>query len=254
LLKVICEALNREPAKQAIIPQIQAAAADDEMAEALLDAGLRGLSEQPPSLPPSAFQILNLIAHNPGRASAGKARRLEKLLKLLRLQLEQSPSPLVYVEIHDAQRGLGRHAEAAATIQQLIAKYPGEKSIRYLSVLAEDQRRAGRLDAAKATLREARTLRPADPESQAQLAQALAKVGQLDEAIRILSDLSRREPNNPIYDMTLGELLMTYGRNDAAIKLFEDLLKRYGDNDELVRITRSYLSVIYVNMGNFSKG
>src|SRR5262249_53699619 len=147
-----CEALNREATKQAIIPQLQAAAADDSMAEAMLDAGLRGLAEHPPSLPRSAFQILTLIAQNPGRATPNKARRLEKLLKLLRLQVEQSPSSLAYAEIADTQRRLSQYAEAAATLEQMIAKYPGEKTVRNLTDLAECQRRAGRNEAAQTTL------------------------------------------------------------------------------------------------------
>ncbi len=49
-------------------------------------------------------------------------------------------------------------------------------------------------------------------------------------------------------------LLSRFGRNEAAIQLFEDLLKRHGDNDVLVKLVRSYLSITYVNMGNYPKG
>jgi tetratricopeptide (TPR) repeat protein len=253
LLKVICEALNRPSTKVAIAPQLQAAADDDAMAEALLEAGLRGLSDRPPALPPTAFRVLDFIA-NPERNPANRARRLEQLLKLHRLELEQSPSPQLYREIVETQRLLGRYAQAAATLEEMIAKYPGEKSVRFLAYLAELHLRAGHGEMARRAIGEARKLNPTDPDSQVQLANVLGETGQVDEGIGIVRDLARREPNNPAYDVILGELLMKFGRNDAAIKVFEDLLRRQPDNEELVKIVRPKLSVIYVNMGNFTKG
>ncbi len=91
LLKVICEALARPGMLESIKQQLQAAAADDAMAEAMLDAGYAQLSSNPPKLPQSAYQILTFIA-NPDRATTNKPRRLERLLKLHRLQLQQAPS------------------------------------------------------------------------------------------------------------------------------------------------------------------
>jgi tetratricopeptide (TPR) repeat protein len=254
LLKVICDAVNRPSSQEAIRPQLVAAAADDGIALDMLDAGLRMLSENPPKLSArTAFQVLAIIA-NADRGAANKVPRLEKLLKLQRLQLEQAPDPLVYSQIADTERRLGKFAEAAATVEQLIAKYPAEKSVRTLAILAGLHHRSGHNEAARATLRDAVKLNEPDAEAQVQLATALSEIGQVDEAVRILRELSKREPKNPVYDLTLGSMLTRFGRNDDAIKLFEDMLQRHADNDEMVRVVRPMLSSIYVTMGNFSKG
>ena len=81
LLKVISEAWTRPESQEAIKPQLQAAAADDAIAEAMLDAGLQQSRGQSTTLPKSAHEILSLIANNPGRDSHNKIRRLEKLLR-----------------------------------------------------------------------------------------------------------------------------------------------------------------------------
>jgi tetratricopeptide (TPR) repeat protein len=253
LLKVICEALSRPSTQETIKPQLQAAAADDAMAEAMLDAGYAQLSANPPTLPRSAYQVLTFIA-NPDRGTTNKPRRLERLLKLHRLQLQQAPSAQVYLEIAFTQRRMGRPAEVVATIEQMLEKYPAEKSINILTFLADYQRRAGRQEAAKATLAEAMKLPAADPETQVQLAGVLSDTGQVEDAIRILRNLASKEPNNPAFEVELADKLSRFGRNEEAIKIFEGLLKRHGENDDWVNRIRSKLSVIYVNMGNYAKG
>ena len=85
--------------------------------------------------------MLSFIA-NPERGS-NKTGRLQRLIKLQRLMLEQSPSPQVYKEIVDTLHRLDQNAEAAATIQQMIDKYPNERTGRSLGMLAELERRAG---------------------------------------------------------------------------------------------------------------
>jgi tetratricopeptide (TPR) repeat protein len=253
LLRVFCEAVTRPNTQEAIRPQLQAVAQDDATAEALLDAGIEQLSANPPTLPPVAFKVLVAIA-GLDRAGSGKPGRLEKLLKLHRLELAQSPSSLVYREIADTQRRLGRYAEAAATVEEMFAKYPAEKSVATLVFLADFQRRAGRIDAARATLAQAQKLDSRDSETLARLAQGLAEIGQLDDAFRIFRDVAKREPNNPLYALTFAQMLSRFGRNDEAIKVYEDMLKRHGDNEEVVKIVRAGLSVTYVNMGNYPKG
>ncbi len=253
LLKVICEAYARPITKAAIEPQLQAAGADDALAEAMLDAGFEQLSAKPPTLPESAYHVLTLIA-NTNRANASKARRLEKLLKIHRLHLQQEPSALVYSEIADTQVRMGRYTEAAATFEQLLAQYPAEKSMRILAILADYRRRAGSVEAAKAAAAEAVKLDANDAEAHYRLANVLGDLGQADDAIRILRDLSRKDPNNALYELSLGQMLSRFSRNEEAIKVFEGMVKHYGDNDDVLRYIRSSLSVTYVNMGNYAKG
>jgi tetratricopeptide (TPR) repeat protein len=253
LLKVLSDAYARPATRAAIEPQILAAASDDAVSEAMLDAGFRNLSARPPTLPETAYLVLKSIA-TANRPPESRNRRLEKLLKLHRLHLEQEPSALVYSEIADTEVRMGRFADAAATVEQMFAKYPGEKSVRTLAILAEYQRRAGRLDAAKATIAQAMKLGGNEAESQYQVTTVLTKLGMVDDAVRILRDLTAKDPNNPLYELDLGQTLARFSRNEEAIKVLEGMVKRYGNNDELLRFIRSSLSVVYVQMGNLAKG
>jgi tetratricopeptide (TPR) repeat protein len=261
LLKVVCETLKPPGAGQefeAVKPQLEAAAADDAMAEAMLDAGLQLLSAKPPGLPPKiANLILSLVAKSPERNSSNKNRRLEKLVKLEQLSLEQNPTPLAYRELADTLQRIGKYAEAASTVEKLIADYPNEKSVGTLVFLANFHRRAGHDEAFKAALREAMKLDPVDSESQRLLANLLSEIGQVDDAVKVLRDSIKREPNNAGSEIELGRILAKFGRNDEAVKIYEDLLKRLGVDDQFSTIVsgvHQMLSVIYVNQGNYAKG
>ena len=252
LLKVICEAMSRPNGLEAISAQLQAAAADDALAEAMLDAGLQQLQTNPPTLPKSAFYVLSFIA-NPERGS-NKTGRLQRLIKLQRLMLEQNPSPQVYKEIADTLRRLDQNAEAAATIQQMIEKYPNEKTGRSLGVLAELERRAGHTEAALAAASQAAQLDANDVEIQLMLADLLGDTGKVDQALEILNKAIKNEPDNARYKFVLGGMLTKFGRNDEAVKVFQELIKRFAGNDEVVKLAHSSLSLIYVNQGDYAKG
>ncbi len=252
LLKVICDAMSRPNGLEAISPQLQAAAADDTLSEAMLDVGLQQLKAKPPGLPKTAFYVLSFIA-NPERGS-NKAGRLQHLIKLQRLMLEQSPGPQIYKEIADTFRRLDESAEAAATLHQLIEKYPSEKTGRLLGVLAELERRAGHTESALAAAKQAVELDANDIDTQILLADLLGDTGKLDQAIEILNKAIKNEPDNARYRFVLGSMLTKFGRNDEAIRVFQDLIKRFASNDELVKLARSSLSIIYVNQGDYAKG
>ena len=136
----------------------------------------------------------------------------------------------------------------------MIAKYPETKSVRSLASLADYHRRAGHIEAAKVTLKEAMKLDPGDGESQLLLVRQLRQIGQIEEAIQVLRNANKKEPNNPMYELTLADLLSKIDHNDEAIKILEDMLKRHGDNDQVVTAVRQNLSVIYVNQGDYGKG
>ena len=254
LLRVTSEAWLRPESQEAIKPQVAAAAADDAVAEAILDEGIKQSTVAAHSLTRSAQLILSIIANNPGPNSANKTRRLEKLLHLQRLILEQNPTEMVYLEVVDTLRRLGNYAEAATALEQLIAKYPNAKGVRTLAFLADYHRRAGHIEAAKATLREAMKLDPGDGDSQLLLVDVLQQTGQIDDAVQVLKKAIAKEPNNPLYELTLGDFFSKLGRDDEAIKLYEGMLKRHGDNDQVVSYVRQALSVVFVNKGDFAKG
>jgi tetratricopeptide (TPR) repeat protein len=256
LLRVFAEAFKRpgSPEAEAVAPHLKAAADDSAIAEAILDSGLDQLSFDPPRLPAkSAFEVLAVIA-NWNRGPAQRSRGLEKLIRLRRLQLEQSPSPIIYSEIADAQNRLGRFAEAATTVLEMIAKYPTERTARVLSFLADFHRKAGHNEALQRTVNEALKLEPADGDSRIKLAYLLSDIGQLNEAAKLLREASKRDPNNWAYDATLGGLLSKFGRDEEAIRILESLLKRFPENDDVVKLVRQTLSIAYVNLGNFVKG
>jgi tetratricopeptide (TPR) repeat protein len=254
LLRVTSEAWLRPESQEAIKPQLAAAAADDGIAEAILDEGIKQSTDAAHSLTKSAQLILSIIANNPGPNSTNKNRRLEKLLHLQRLILEQNPNEVVYLEVVDTLRRLGNYADAATTVEQLLAKYPNAKGVRTLTFLADYHRRAGHVEAAKATLREAMKLDPGDGESQLLLVDVLRQSGQIDDAMQILKKAIAKEPNNPVYELTLGDLLTKLGRDDEAIKVFESMLKRHADNDQVLSYIRQNLSIVYVNKGDYAKG
>ena len=218
----------------------------------MLDAGLEQLKAKPPTLPKTAFFVLSFIA-NPERG-ADKAGRLERLIKLQRLLLEQNPNPQIYREIADTLRRMDQNAEAAATLEQMMEKYPTEKSGRHLGVMAELLRRAGKIDAAVAAARQAAQLEPNDVEVQIMLANLLGDTGKVDEALEIFRKAIQHEPDNARYRFLMGGMLTKFGRNEDAIKVFQEVLKRFATTDEVVKLAHSNLSIIYVNQGDYAKG
>ncbi len=253
-LKVTSEAWKRPESQEAIKSQLQAAAADDEMADAMLDAGLKQISAHADALARSSYDVLSIMANNPGPSSQNKARRLEKLLAIQRIYAEQNPTTIAFSEVADTLRRMGKYAESATAVEKLIARYPNAKSVSLMVALADLHRRAGHNEAVKATVREAMQLDPTDGAAQFRLARLLSEVGQVDDAVRVLKGSAEREPGNPTYELLLGAILTQYARNDEAIKLFEGMLKRYADNEEVIKAIRPSLSVIYVNQGDYAKG
>jgi tetratricopeptide (TPR) repeat protein len=257
LLRLLSEAWKRpgSPESEATAAQLQGAAADDTMAEDMLDLGLQQLSTNPPGLPfKSAFSVLSFLA-NSGRGPAERVRRLEKLLKAQRLFLEQNPSVALYYEVVDNLRRLGRFAQAAATLEEVLVKYPQEKSIKTLVFLADYHRRAGHFEAFVHTLHEAMKLDPGkDADYQISLAILLSDNGRLDESIEVLRAASRREPQDHRYSLLLASILTKFGRDDEAIKLLESLLKRFSNEEKLVTQAHQQLSIVYVNRGDYAKG
>jgi tetratricopeptide (TPR) repeat protein len=256
LVRLFSEAFKRPgaPESEALVPILKQAASDRAIAEAMLDSGIEELSSNHPRLPAkSAFEILALIA-NWDRGATYRASAQEKLLKLRRLQLEQAPTEIVYVQIADTQNRLHRFADAATTLEEMIARYPNQKSDRVLSFLADFHHKAGHNEAARRTLRDALKVDPTDGEAQTRLARVLSEIGQLDTAAQVLRDAGKREPNNWFYELTLAGLFSKFGRDADAIRVLENLLNRFPDNEDAVKLVRQSLSQAYVNQNNFVKG
>ncbi len=253
-LKVASEAYERPETFEAIKSQLAAAAADDEMAESMLEVGLKKVATGASGLSKSAYDVLAIMANNPGQNSRNRQARLEKLLAIQRLYADKNPSPIVQSEIADTLRRLGRFAESASAIEKLIERYPDMKSVSILLGLADLHRRAGHNEAVSATLREAMRLDSTDETARRDLAIMLSEVGQVDESVQVAREAVKQEPGNPENELFLGRLLTRFNRNEEAIKVFESILKRYADDDEVVKSVYPVLSVIYVNQGDYAKG
>jgi tetratricopeptide (TPR) repeat protein len=255
LLRVISEAMKRQgsPEYEAVMPQLQKAVFNDEIALAMLEAGLTQLASDSNVLPKTAYGILKLIANNPPSAP-NRVRRLETLVKIHQLMLKQNPSALNYSELADTLHRLGKNVEAADAVERMLAEFPNEKNARTLVLLGDFQRRAGRNDAVKKTLREVMKLDHGDGDTQRLLANLLSDLGEVDDAVKVLREAAKRDPGDPRSDLMLADVLRKFGRDDDAIKLLDDMLKRYGDNEEVVKMLHSLLSIIYVNQGNYTKG
>ena len=134
LLRVTSEAWLRPESQEAIKPQLAAAAADDGIAEAILDEGIKQSTDAAHGLTKSRpIDSLDRSRTNPGPSSTNKDRRLEKLLHLQRLILEQNPNEVVYLEVVDTLRDLGNYADATRRLSSnLLARVPERQGVRHL--------------------------------------------------------------------------------------------------------------------------
>jgi tetratricopeptide (TPR) repeat protein len=252
LLKVVSEAAGQPRGFQAVRPQLELISADPAQVVEVFDAAYQILSKDFAALPRTAFDIVLPFLGNQG--GGDKTKKLEKLLRIQRLLLDQNPTAKEYKEIFDTQQKLGKYADAVEMLEQMIAKYPAEKNLAVLLALAESQHRAGKDEAALASAREALKLAPPDAETQSLFADLLAKIGQVDEAIALLEKVVKNEPDNPEPEIRLGAILSQFGRYEAAVKVFNNLLKRYPNNELIVRMAHQSLSIVYVNQGDYAKG
>jgi tetratricopeptide (TPR) repeat protein len=247
LLRVMTEALTKPGGAEAIAPQLDAIEHDPAYAEEVLDAGLKLLSADPPRL--ETQPALRILAH-----IAQGAEKLDKLVALERILLKQNPSPLAYRGIATTLFRLHKYAEAAAMVEELLAKYPDEKNPGLLVELANFRRMADQNEAALDAAREALKLDPTDAGAQLLSVILLSQIGKIDEAVAAARAALKDDPSNADINRTLGYVLTQFGRTEDAITLYKTLLERYPNNREIVRLARSGLSVAYVNINEYAKG
>jgi tetratricopeptide (TPR) repeat protein len=212
LIKLLGEAFAKPEALQAVQPQIEAIVNDPDYVDELLTTALQLQQEEPPKLSREARQVLVYIAN--------KARRLDKLVPIQRLALQQDPSPQAYRELWLDLYRAGKYADAAATLDELIAKFPDEKNPQILTALAQTRALAG------------------DPEGGLAAAEEVLKL----------------DPNEQEGLRLKGYLLGRLARNEEAIAFYKDLLERFPNDIEMQKRAHSGLSIIYVNMEDFEKG
>ena len=246
LLKVITEALAKPEGQVAVKPQLDAIIADPAYAEQVLDTGFQMLSADPPTLDKAGLGVLAYIAT--------QSNKLDKLIPIQRLVLKQNPSPTAYRELTGALVGAGKFAEGVAVLEEWMGKFPEAKNIRQYVLLGKLRRAAGQSDTALDAVRQALKLDPNDAEAQYTLCQLLAQSGKVDEAIGLAKSALTNDPANSEFNRILGSLLTQGGKDDEAMALYKGLLEKYPNNEAVVHLARSGLSVIYVNQGDFAKG
>ena len=246
LLRVLTEAWTKPNGFDAVKPQVEAIIKDSAFADEVLDTGYKMLSATPPTLDKPAFKILAAIAT--------EANKLDKLEPIQRLVLREDPSPQGYREMAQLLDNLRRHADAAAALEEMMTRYPDEKNTRMLTLLGQLRRLANQNDRAIEAFREALKIDPNDTEAQALLGLTLSQAGKLDEALEVFRGALKNDSANPALNRLYGGVLAQFGRNDEAIAFYKGLLDRYPNSEEIVHLAHSGLSVVYVNLGDFSKG
>lgn len=212
LITLLGEAFAKPDTLEAVKPQIELIVNDADFVGKLLDAGLKLQQADPPKLSRESRLVLTYIAT--------KAKQLDKLVPIQRLALQRDPSPQAYREFWlDLYRN-SKYADAAAILDEMIAKYPAEKTLQILVALAQSRALANQLEPALAAADEALKLDDHDL-----------------EALRLR-----------------GYILGRLNRNDEAIAHYKAMLDAFPDNDEVIKRARSGLSVIYVNQEKFAEG
>ncbi len=227
--------------------QIEELANDGPYVDEVLDTGLKMISAVPPVVDPQEgwFVLVNL---------ASQAKKPEKLVALLRWSLNRVPNPLVYRELYGFLTDLGRYKEAEQTLRELFDKFRDERTTQNLLALAEAQAKQEKFDEAIATVQDALAQDLNNPAATRDLAVLLNQVGRTDEALATLRNAINAGPNNPRLALILGNMLAQVGKNTEAIDVLKGLLEKYRDDDDLIRTTRSVLSVVYTNLGDYAKG
>jgi tetratricopeptide (TPR) repeat protein len=246
LLKLLGDALTRRETAMAVGPVLETIANDPAAADELLAAGLKLMKADPPALSKELRRVLARIAY--------KVPKPEKLAELLRLAVNRDPTPEDYTDLVATLNVLRKSEEVAATIEEMIAKYPNLKNARTLEVLAWNRYFSDKKDAALEAVREARKLEPANPEVLRLLCVVLSSMGKDEEAMDTARTVLKVDASNVDFNGLVGSMLMQAGKNEEAIAHYQALLERFPNNDEIVRLARSGLSAIYVVLEDFAKG
>ena len=247
LLQLLTKVAGRLKQLDPVKPQIDMLTADPDYTDTAIDVGLKMLSAIPPALDvPEGYSILRNIAI--------EGKRYEKLAALLRWWLKRDPNPYVtYQELILTNKLLGKFADAEATWNEMIDKFPDEKNARNLGTLADIQFKAGKVDEGIATARAAVKLEPNDPGVLLPLAELLVQAGKADESVAMVRDSLKLDPNNPDLNLVLGWTLTRARKTDEAIAQLKGILERFPNNEELVLKARSSLSSIYAEQNDFAR-
>ncbi len=247
LIQLLARVAGRLRQLDAVQPQIDLLVADPASTEAVLDAGMRMLTSNPPMLDiAEGYTVLRKIAY--------ESKRYDKLTDLLRYWMKRVPNPYTtYQELLFVCDQAGKFQEGENVWKEMIERYPDERNSRNLLALAEFQSKGGRTDAAIETIREAIKLEPNDDQPVRMLALMMASSDKMDDALDLLQGRLKINPNNPDLSLTLGYILTQGKRFDQAIAVYRGMLERYANQDEVTNRVHSMLSIVFTEMNDFPK-
>lgn len=243
LLAKVDDKLHRD---DVIAPQMQALLADPPYTEKVLDTGLALLNSDPPRLDRAGWAVLLKLAT--------RAKKNDRYIALLRVELKHNPSPLVESELIDALAKEKRFDEAEAEFEAMLKRYPDERNPQRMLFLARLRLEAHREAAAIPVLKEVLKAAPNDPAVLFNLATALARTGKLDEGVAIVKDALKAEPANVDLIRVLMMVYIQAGKNQEMIDYLKTVVEKFPANEEVVKLARSNLSIAYTNLGDYAKG
>lgn len=146
----------------------------------------------------------------------------------------------------DIAKKRGRHDEAAAILEQVVAAAPGDhEALNNLGTARlEIDDTAGAIDA----LERARAIEPRHPVIWLNLGKALAAAGRHAESLPILQEAATLAPNDAAVLFELGRALNRLGRNAEALPVLADAARAESRPDILLAI-----ALTFADMGDFDR-
>ena len=246
LLKVVSAAVAKPGGLEAVQEQIKGIVDDPALSDQVLDVGIKMLTDEPDALGRPGASILAYIA--------SRAGKLDKFLAVQQLALKRDPAAQTYREFAVNLVSMKRYNDAAGVLGQMLEKFPEERNARQYVELSQLYRRGEKPEEAVKSAREALKLDPNDSDAQIEVALTLTGQGKLGEAVDLLRQAAEKDQANPGLGLVLGSVLAQGGRNDEAITTLKGVLEKHPNNEVVVKTVRQYLSIAYVNLGDFAKG
>jgi tetratricopeptide (TPR) repeat protein len=226
LIAVLGDAVTKPGGFEAVRPQIEQIITDPAYAGQVLDAGLKLLEADPPKLGEPARKVLLHIGV--------ETKKFDKVVALQRLLVKREPTPIHYRELASYENQAGLYGEAAATLKEMLAKFPGERNAQILVLISNSHLLAGQFEASIEAGRDALKLNAADPYALGIIGAALVRMGKADEAIAHYKDMLARFPNDDEITRRahsgLSTLYEERGQTDKGIAELETLLEKYPDD------------------------
>ena len=245
-IDLLARAVTRPGGLESIRPQIESVAVDPKSAASVLDAAIKRLVTNPGALQRSTYNSLFYLAR--------EAELFDRLVKLRELAVKAEPNPESYRELAVTYYESGQFVDAAKAMNELMEKYPNERDRRNMVTLAQFQMQGKMGDQALATIDKVLVQDPNDPSAIRMKIYVLSDLKKFDDAINLGSNILKKAPEDADFNRLVGAMITRAERYPQAIEFYRNLLRQFPANNELARIAHSGLSVVYVNIDDFSNG